>query len=54
VGNSIALLAQVLIMQNIFSSPARLRSRFLFAYAYCRHATERKMLCIITNCDRNL
>src|SRR5450759_1682693 len=34
-------------VQYIFSSPAWLRSRFLSAYAYCRHAAELKMLCII-------
>jgi hypothetical protein len=33
-------------VQYIFSSPARLRSRSLFAYAFCRHAAELKMLCI--------
>ena len=33
----------------IFSSPARLPSRFLSAYAYCRRATELKMLCILTS-----
>jgi hypothetical protein len=32
-------------VQYIFSSPARLPSRFLSAYAYCRRATELKMLC---------
>ena len=34
-------------VQYIFSSPAWLRSHFLSAYAYCRHAAELKMLCII-------
>ena len=34
-------------VQSIFSSPARLRSRFLFAYAYRRRAAELKMLCIL-------
>src|ERR1019366_7207706 len=35
------------LVQYIFSSPARLRSRFLSAYAYCRHAADLKILCII-------
>jgi hypothetical protein len=36
-------------VQYIFSSPARLRSRFLSASAYRRHAADLKMLCIIGN-----
>src|ERR1019366_6792226 len=35
------------LVQYIFSSPARLRSCFVSAHAYCRHAAELKMLCII-------
>ena len=35
------------LVQSIFSSPARLRSRFLCAYGYCRRAAKLKMLCIM-------
>ena len=35
------------LVQSIFRSPARLRSRFLSAYACCSHAANLKMLCII-------
>ena len=35
------------LVQYIFSSPARLRSRFPSAYAWCRHAADLKMLCIM-------
>ena len=35
------------LVQYIFSSPARLRSRFLSPYTYCRHAADLKMLCIV-------
>jgi hypothetical protein len=35
------------LVQYIFSSPARLQSRFLSVYAYCRHAADLKMLCIL-------
>ena len=34
------------LVQSIFRSPARLRSRFLSAYACCSHAANLKMLCI--------
>jgi hypothetical protein len=37
------------LVQYIFSSPAWLRSHFLSAYAFCRHAAELKMLCIVGN-----
>ena len=33
------------LVQSIFSSPARLRSRFLCAYDYCRRAARLKVLC---------
>jgi hypothetical protein len=49
--NTAPKLGQVLGMQSIFGSPARLRSRFLFAYLYCRHAAEPKMLCIVGLAD---
>ncbi len=35
------------LVQYIFSSPARLRSRFPSAHAWCRHAADLKMLCIL-------
>src|SRR5260370_29753647 len=34
------------LVQNIFSSPGRLRSSFPSAYSYCRRTAELKMLCI--------
>ena len=37
------------LVQSIFRSPARLRSRFLSAYACCSHAANLKMLCILVN-----
>ena len=35
------------LVQYIFSSPARLPSRFLPAYAYCRRAAKLKMLFMV-------